>query len=110
MTPETDYRSLLESRGISLQGLGLAETGLNRNDATLAVSLLRNASIAILGGDVYFKTPTGIEAAYANWHSSSRGGEDRESFVARSCMETLNYIESFPSTEAMPIFVLVTDS
>ena len=109
MTPETEYRSLLESRGIPLQSLGIAETGLNRNDAILAVSLLRSASIAILGGDVYFRTPAGIETAYANWHSSSKRAEDRESFVARSGMETLSYIESFPTTEATPIFVLVTD-
>lgn len=110
MTPRAEYRDLLATRGIPLQSLGVAETGLSRKDAIRAVGLLRSAAIAILGGDVYFKTPVGIEPAYANWHSDSGGTEDRESFVARSCTETLNYIESFPSTDAVPIFVLVTDS
>jgi hypothetical protein len=110
MNPETEYRKLLESRGISLQSPGLAEIALSRADAILAVGLLRSASIPILGGDVYFKKVTGIESAYANWHSDPRDGEDRGSFVTRSCLDTLHYIENFPSTEAMPIFVLVIDS
>jgi len=110
MNPETEYRKLLERRGISLQCPGLAEIALSRADAVLAVGLLRSASIPILGGDVYFKKVTGIESAYANWHSDPMDGEDRDSFVIRSCRDTLNYIEKFPSTEAMPIFVLVIDS
>jgi hypothetical protein len=109
MNPETEYRKLLESRGISLQSPGLAEIALSRADAILAVGLLRSASIPILGGDVYFKKATGIESAYANWHSNPKDGEDRGSFVIRSCLETLNYIKSFPSTEVVPIFVLVID-
>lgn len=109
MNPETEYRKLLESRGISLQSPGLAEIALSRADAILAVGLLRSASIPILGGDVYFKKATRIESAYANWHSDPMDGEDRGSFVTRSCLDTLNYIESFPSTEAVPIFVLVID-
>jgi hypothetical protein len=107
MTPEIEYRALLESRGIPLRSLGIAETALSRDDAILAVSLLRSASIPILGGDVYFKKATGIESAYANWHSDQMNGEDRDSFVTRSCFESKNYIESFPSTEDTAIFVLV---
>lgn len=110
MNPGTEYRSLLMSRGISLQCFGLTEIALSRDDAIVAVSLLRNASIPILGGDVYFKTVTGIESAYANWHSDPMEGEDRDCFVSRSCVETTDYIKGFPSTEATPIFVLVIDS
>lgn len=109
MNPETEYRSLLESRGIPLQSLGVAETALSRDDAVLAVSLLRSASIPILGGDVYFQNVTGIKPAYANWHSDPVDGENRDCFVTRSCLDSKNYIESFPSTTETPIFVLVID-
>ena len=110
MNPETEYRRLVESKGISLQCFGVADIALSREDATYAVSLLRGASIPILGGDVYFKKVTGIELAYANWHSAPAEGEDRDSFVRRSCLETMTYIERFPSTEAIPIFVLVINA
>lgn len=112
MNPETEYQRLLESRGISLQqryGIGMRDIALSRADAMLAVGLLRSASIPILGGDVYFKEVSGIQSAYANWHSDPMDGEDRGSFVTRSCLETVNYIKSFPATEAEPIFVLVID-
>ena len=109
MNPDTEYRELLESRGISLQSPGLTEIALSRADAILAVGLLRRASIPILGGDVYFKKVTGIESAYANWHSDPMDGESRDNYVTRSCLDSLNYIESFPSTEAVPLFVLVID-
>ncbi len=110
MNPELEYQKLLKIRGVLLQSLGLAEIALTRDDAIVAVGLLRGASIPILGGDVYFKKGTDIKFAYANWHSDPMGGEGRGSFVDRSCLEALNYIENFPSTEAMPIFVLVIDS
>ena len=109
MKPETEYQRLIEKRGISLQCFGIADVALSRTDAMLAVNLLQNAAIPILGGDVYFKTETGIEVAYANWHSDPADGEDRNSFVIRSCLDTKNYIEKFPSTEAAPIFALVID-
>jgi len=110
MNSETEYRKLLESRGVSLESPGLTEIALSRADAILAIDLLLSASIPILGGDVYFKKDTGIESAYANWHSDPMEGEDRNDFVSRSCLETKDYIENFPSTEPMPVFVLVIDS
>jgi hypothetical protein len=113
MNPETEYRQLVESKGISLQsryGIGMRDIALSREDAMLAVNLLQRASIPILGGDVYFKKTTGIESAYANWHSDPTDGEDRANFVTRSCREALNYIAGFPSAEAVPIFVLVIDA
>lgn len=109
MKPESEYKKLIESRGISLRSFGIADIALSRADAIYAVELLGNASIPILGGDVYFKKDTGIELAYANWHSDPFSGEDRHSFAARSCIETLNYIKSFPATEETPIFAFTID-
>lgn len=107
MNTSQDYQSLLEEKGISLEPLGLLDIALERVDALHAISILQKALIPILGGDVYFKHGSGIEIAYANWHSDPKPGEESVHFVNRSCLETENYIKSFPLSDAHPIFVLV---
>lgn len=109
MTSGAEYRKLIEAKGISLQTLGQSEVALSRDDAILAVDLLKSSSIPILGGDVYFKRTTGITLAYANWHSDPAAGESRDEFAIRSGLEAKNYIQSFPSSDTTPIFVLVID-
>jgi hypothetical protein len=47
-----EYETLLGSKGVSLESLGLEEVALQRADALLAISALRRAGVAILGGDV----------------------------------------------------------
>ena len=110
------YKSLLKHRGIRLcEAFGVDETALGdialeQIDALVAVEILRNASVPILGGDVYFKWHDNrIELAYANWHSDPLPGEERQHFARRSCLETENYIKGFPLSEAIPLFVLVID-
>lgn len=110
MNPESEYRKLLETRGVSLENPGLAEIALDRADAILATGMLLRASIPILGGDVYYRGKLGIESAYANWHSDPIPGEERKDFASRSCLEAKSYIEKFPVGEAQPVFVLVIDS
>jgi hypothetical protein len=109
MSAAKEYQRLLESKGLSLREHGVRDIALERADALLAVELLRKASIPILGGDVYFKRESGIELAYANWHSDPMPGEDRDRFVNRSGLETENYIKSFPSSDAPALFALVID-
>ena len=48
-----DYNRLLDKKGIQLGDLGLSDIALERDDALIAVNLLRNASIPILGGDFF---------------------------------------------------------
>ena len=109
MSAAHEYNELLKSRGVPLRELGIGDIALDRTDALNAVELLRKSSIPILGGDVYFKRQSGIELAYANWHSDPQPGEDRQRFANRSCLETENYIRSFPPSDAAPLFSLVID-
>jgi hypothetical protein len=103
------YQDILKAKGVSLAALGLKEIALERDDALQAVGLLREAFVPILGGDVYQKRSTGIQPAYANWHSDSKPGETQDAYCSRSCSETENYIKKIPeSSEAPPLFVLVT--
>jgi hypothetical protein len=101
------FHTLLQNKGVPLTRLGLRDIALERSDALVAVALLRKASCSILGGDVYFKRGSEIEIAYANWHSDPKADENHVEFVHRSCLETENYIEQFPASGALPLFVLV---
>lgn len=103
------FHVLLQNEGIPLNQLGLHDVALEKSDALVAIDLLRKASCSILGGDVYFKRSGKIKIAYANWHSDPKTGEDHESFVQRSCFEAENYIEQFPASDALPLFVLVLE-
>ena len=102
-----EIQNFLTQKGIPLRSLGLSDIALERHDALFAIQLLRKVSTPILGGDVYFKRESGIEIAYANWHSDPKTGENVDQFVERSCLETENYIKNFPSSDALPLFVLV---
>ena len=109
MNDSGDYQAVLQNRGIPLCGLGINGIALTRVDALIAVDLLRLASVAILGGDVYFNCSGSIETAYANWHSEPRQGEGREDFARRSCLEAEAHISQFPLSGSPPLFALVVD-
>ena len=108
MNNTSTLEQLLVAKGISLQALGLKEVGLLRGDALHAVELLRESSVPILGGDVYFIRGQSVEQAFANWHTEARAGEGRAEFTERSCGQTTKYIETFPHRgDVSPVFVLV---
>lgn len=109
MKTSIKYQRLIESRGISLQEIGIDDVALNREDAICAIDLLRTSAIPILGGDVYIKNAGRIDLTYANWHSDPRANETRDQFAERSCLEARRYISDYPSSEAMPVFLLVLD-
>jgi hypothetical protein len=103
-----DYQQMLSTKGVSLDGLGIREVGLTREDALHAVGFLESGSVPILGGDVYFRRGSRLEAAYANWYSDPVPGEDRSEFLGRSWKRAREYIKDFPERQGVdPLFVLV---
>jgi hypothetical protein len=103
------YQALLDKKGITLlEEFGIVDVALKRQDALIAVDFLREDGISILGGDVFFQVGNALELAYANWFTEQRVGEDLDTFIKRTCLETANYIEGFPSkTGVTPLFALV---
>jgi hypothetical protein len=102
------YRSLLDHRGISLQNPGLQEKAFRRDDASYAVTLLRDAGVPILGGYVYFRRGDRIELAYDNWCADPKPDEDRDAYSKRSWDTTESYIQNYPDLgDDEPLFVLV---
>ncbi len=87
---------------------GLREVGLERSDALLAIELLRENMVPVLGGDVYFRQNSKITVAYANWYCEPKVGEDVVDFSSRSCSKADEYIKQFPTQDGKEaLFVIV---
>ena len=108
MTLECDYQEFRQLRGISLSAIGQQDFGFYRSDALHAVSLLENAGIPILGGDVYEFQTHHIRPAYSNWHVDRVVTESSDDFAIRSWDATRLYIAGYPEPVGWsPIFVFV---
>lgn len=109
MSPPLCYSKLLSERGISMKdAFGTDDVALFTDDALAAAASLRGTGVAVLGGDVFYKTSQGFELAYANWHSEPKAGEDADAFVARSIQEASEYIRMYTAApNKIPIFALV---
>ena len=111
MTNKLTFEEHLVSKGVSLQSLGISELGLLRDDALQGVEVLRTSSTPILGGDVYFIREGSVEQAFANWHTDQHHGEGRREFAERSCLQTAEYVETFPlRPDVSPVFVFVVSA
>lgn len=108
MTAHEKYQQLLAAHGVSLRSLDLSETGLNRDNALLAISILRESSFVILGGDVYVKEGSNIELAYATWSTGKIAHEPESTYRARCWDHSEKYIRNYPQpVSGEPLFVLV---
>jgi hypothetical protein len=98
----------VDAKGVSLRSLGIRDIALERDDALRAVEFLRNASVPILGGDVYIKRGEKIELTYADWHSDPKPGENADDYLARSWATMESYIKAYPQpSNAATLFALV---
>jgi hypothetical protein len=108
MRTSEQFSELLASRGVVLAEMGVRDIGLLRDDALLAVELLRKAEIPILGGDVWYRRNGRFELAFANWYTDPDTMEDQRAYSQRSCSATEQYIREFlKPAEAELLFVLV---
>lgn len=106
-----DYSQFLATKGVSLGQLGLEEVALRREDALRAIRVLKELSLPILGGDVYFEQQGSVHPAYANWYVDRKDNESRKAFADRSCVKAENYVADYPKAmDKQPLFVLVLAS
>jgi hypothetical protein len=110
MKRSKEYDDLCRSAGVALDNPGLSEVGLKRADALHAVDILRNAGLAILGGDVYLRREGRVTPSDANsWYVNPNPREDAHAYLRRSWERAESYIGMFPeSLNGEPLFVIVT--
>lgn len=103
----TDYKIFVKTHGkVLFEG---KEFALNLGDALIALQLLKELNIAVLGGDVYFRNRDSIEPGYANWHTDRIHGESDFDYCQRTWAETEQYLTKFPKySNLAPLFVFVT--
>jgi hypothetical protein len=105
----SDYERFLEMKGVRLfEPLGINETALEREDALVAIQLLRKAAIPILGGDVYLQRSTALEHTASSWSTNYLQNETDDSYLARSLSDTERFIRQLREVSgATPLFVFV---
>ncbi|SDF27170.1 Imm40 family immunity protein [Dyella sp. 333MFSha] len=109
MSLPSPFLNWVRHRGVSvMDAFGTEDVALDAEDAIEAAQLLADTGVAVLGGDVFFRTAQGFELAYANWCSNPRPGENAAAYAARSIRETCDYIRDFPiRPDRTAIFALV---
>lgn len=80
--------------------------GFKKDDALVALAMLKLANIAILGGDVFIINGAKAQPAYANWSCNPSNGEIAADFVSRSHISAHDYIVNYSQPE-QSLFVLV---
>jgi len=96
-------------QGRSLEGLGVRNWALDREQAMSALGRLGMLEVAVLGGDVYTVIGTDIESTLDNWYCNRRSDEAEAHFVERSIGVARNYIATYPGDLDTVFFALVPE-
>lgn len=103
------YQELLLTRGLLLREIGVAATGLARNDALAAIDALRGSAVAIASGDVLRVTNDRPQYTFSNWRAQRGIGESLEAFIMRSHAVARDYIANYTEQAAqITLYTLVT--
>lgn len=104
------YVELRNSCGICLDqiNVGSDEVAFPTGVALEALGLLKETSIAVLGGDVLRFVDDNLEYAYANSYCKILEEEESKSYAQRSRHEAVAYVEKFVGVGGFePLFVFV---
>jgi Immunity protein 40 len=93
------YSEVLQTKGRSLQEIGVNEIALQRPAALEAIQALRGSQVAILGGDVLRLLDGRPMYSGDNWYSQRYDSEDVTDFLRRSLDVAEQYINSYPDPE-----------
>jgi hypothetical protein len=108
----------LQDAAVDLRPLGPSEVAWPFASALDAVNAVTAKGYAVLGGDVWVRTPEGaIEPAYENWHADRQAGESWEAYAERAklhAIDRMSVIEtghtSGNSTTALYVLVCAAEA
>lgn len=91
-----NYRDFLKTYGHPLSNInpGSDEIALNIHDALLAIEFLKEAQVAILGGDILSDESGKLTYTYENWYCEKLNNESNDEYLTRSYLITKAYLDS----------------
>jgi hypothetical protein len=93
--------------GISLEGIGVRNFALTRQEALTALDQLARNKVPVLGGDVYLMKNGSIEPAYDNWYCDPQKEEAEIDFCNQSISRARDYIDKYKSAEDKAVFFAI---
>lgn len=93
---QTNLPSDLFLRGVSLEEIGISNYAWKMQDALLALEILREKRIPILGGDVY-QIENGIKTTIDGWHTNRKNSVQPNAYLVESHKKTVDYIVAYAS-------------
>jgi len=106
-----EYLDFLNTNGVNIEPHELGNSALKREDALLAISILRNIGVPNLGGEVYLLSDEKIEndiLSSASWSYSYKKEKNWEDYLKHTWRRSEEFIRSYPHQENVePLFVLV---
>lgn len=105
-----NYLNFIKAKGKSLSEInpGSNEFALNIDDSLEAISLLKEAHVAILGGDIlYAENGEKLTYIYENWYCEKSESENQIEYINRSHDTAINYIEKLKERRRNNIYVVI---
>lgn len=99
-------RSIL-SVGIEINGLGVNNWALSREQSLAAIKEFESQKIAVLGGDVYELVDGKPESNSDNWYCDQEPGEKLDKFFVRSCDHAKQYINNYKNPRGRETFFVI---
>lgn len=101
----------LTSYALSLEELGLADVAWPVHRIGEVLNALKDAGVAILGGDVYENDGGLLRATYDNWHCERLRTESLTEYTRRSWQQAWEYTHTYPRNPMKALyFVLVVSN
>ena len=98
--------SFIAEAGVSLEPAGVTNYAFTKSKAMEFLGLLRTKKVAVLGGDVYLPGNNCMRLTYDNWHTNKQSDEGDDSYIQRSIIVSMNFVEKYQDTSAHFAFTL----
>lgn len=102
-------KAIIEAYGIPLTASGVHGVALHRSAALKAIDVIRETTIAILGGDVFSQNGhNAVKLTHDNWHVDRMEGEEQQIYLKRSWDTAERFIRYYKcQINEDPLFHLV---
>jgi len=109
MSMMTRISPSLKVHALPLRHLGLDDVAWSREYTREVLNAIKDADIAVLGGDVFRERGGHLVHTYDNWHCERDVAESLANYARRSWQYAWDYVAKYPENKAEQVyFSLVT--